>query len=385
MLLNKWTISLLFVVLGTGCIVPFEPDIEESSEVLVIDGRITDAPGPQTITISRSSPYNSPKFLPVSGCVVRVEDEAGTGITFLENAEGIYQSEPEPEFLAVGKAYKLLVVTPEDEVYESEYDSLLACAPIDKLSYKLEVQGTSNPDINYYGIRFYADMKGTAEESRNYMWTFEETWEYIAYYRIQYIWDGNIYQDHTPQLHGFKVCYLTDRLENFEVGSSSMMGSNVILQQPLHFVSNQTPRLQEKYSLLVSQYSLSYDAFLYWDKISAQSGDAGGLFETQPSRTRGNISNINDPEEKVLGYFFASQVQEKRITVSEDFEFQITGFDCPLDTASSLEDFGMNYPYIMYSLSIMGRGPPYSYSYKECHDCTYRGGVTTKPEYWDEE
>jgi hypothetical protein len=372
------------VVLSTGCIEPFEPTIEETDEVMVIDGRITDSQGIQTISISRSSPYNNPQFQPVSGCVVRVEDDAGNGITFLENASGIYQSDLEPDFLAVGKAYKLQVFTPNDEVYESEFDTLLACAPIDHLSYKLEIQGTSNPDISYYGIRFYADIKGSPEESRNYLWTFEETWEYISYYNIQYIWDGSEFQDYTPQLYGFKICYLTDRLENFQVGSSSMMGSNEIRQQPLHFVSNHTPRLQEQYSLLVAQHSLSYGAYLYWDKMIAQSVDAGGLFETQPSKTTGNISNINHPEEKVLGYFFVSQVKEKRITLSEDFEFPIVGFDCPLDTANSLEDFGMNYPYIMYSLSIMGRGPPYAYSYKECHDCTYRGGVTTKPEYWDD-
>ncbi|TFH21499.1 MAG: DUF4249 domain-containing protein [Bacteroidia bacterium] len=299
--LNKWTICILLMVLGTGCIEPFEPDVEETNEVMVIDGRITDTQGIQTISISKSSPYQNPHFQPVSGCVVRVEDEAGNGITFLENDKGIYQSDPEPDFLAVGKAYKLQVITPEDKVYESEYDSLLACAPIDHLSYKLEVQGTSNPDVNYYGIRFYVDMKGSPEESRNYMWTFEETWEYLSYYNIQYIWDGSVFQDYTPQLHGFKICYLTDLLENFQVGSSSLMGSNEIRQQPLHFVSNLTPRLQEQYSLLVAQHSLSYAAFLYWDKMRAQSGDAGGLFETQPSRTTGNISNINDPEEKVLG------------------------------------------------------------------------------------
>jgi hypothetical protein len=384
MLRNKWTTGLLLLVLCTGCIEPFEPDIEETSEVLVIDGSITDVQGIQTITVSTSSPYNDPEFQPVSGCVVRVEDESGSGITFLENEEGMYQSEPDPDFLAVGKAYKLIVITPDDEMYESEYDSLLACASIDHLSYRVEEQGTSDPDINYYGIRFYLDMTGSPGDSRNYKWTFEETWEYISYHRIQYIWDGSHFLDYTPQLYGFKICYLTDQLEDFQVGSSSTLGTNEIHQQPLHFVTNQTPRLQEQYSLLVRQYSLSNEAFLYWDKISAQSGDAGGLFETQPSKTTGNISNVNHPEEKVLGYFFASQVREKRITVKADFEFPIVGFDCPLDTAYSVDDFGMNYPYLMYSLSNMGRGPPYAYSYKECHDCTYRGGVTTKPEYWDD-
>lgn len=384
MLLNKWTICLLFLVLATGCIEPFEPEIEESNAVMVIDGRITDNQGIQTISVSTSSSYSNPHFKPVTGCVVRVEDEAGHGITFLENAEGIYQSELEPEFLTVGKAYKLLVVTPNDKVYESEYDSLLACAPIDHLNYELEVQGTSDPRVNYYGIRFYVDTKGSEEDSRNYMWTFEETWEYISYYKIQYIWDGSELQNYTPQLHGYKICYLTEFLENYEVGSSSMMGSNEIRQQPLHFVSHLTPRLQEQYSMLVAQHSLSYGAFLYWDKMRGQSVDAGGLFETQPSRTTGNIRNTVDPEEKVLGYFFVSQVQEKRITVNEDFDFPIVGFDCPLDTTKSPKDFGKDYPVIMYSISIMGRGPPYAYSLKECHDCTYRGGVTTKPDYWDD-
>jgi len=381
--LNKWTMCILLMVLGTGCIEPFEPDIEESNKVMVIDGRIIDTVDIQTINVSISSPYNNPQFKPVTGCVVRVEDDAGHGITFVERAEGIYQSNLEPNFLDVGKAYKLQVFTPDDEVYESEYDTLLACAPIDSLSYKLEIQGTSNPRINYYGIRFYIDVIGSSEESRNYLWTFEETWEYISYYPIQYIWDGFNLLDYTPRLHGRKVCYLTDRLKDFLVGSSSLMGSNEIRQLPLHFVSNQTPRLQEQYSLLVTQHSLSDASFLYWDRVRAQSVESGGLFETQPSRTTGNISNINNPEEKVLGNFFVSQVQQKRITVTEAFDFPLAIFDCPLDTTMDIAIFGKAY-YIMWSISLWGEGPPYVYSFKECHDCTYRGGVTTKPDYWDD-
>jgi len=384
MRVNKWAIAILLAGLCSGCIEPFEPVIDEESEVLVIDGKLTDTPGIQTIAVARSSPYNNPRFQPVSGCVVHVEDESGDGVTFSETGDGIYQTSLEPGFMTAGKAYKLQVFTPDDETYESDYDSLLSCTLIDDLSYDLEVQGTSNPDINYYGIRFYANVAGSMEESRNYMWTYEETWEYLSDYNIQYIWDGSVLQDYTPQLHGFKICYLTEDLEEFEVGSSSQLEQNEFRNQPLYFVSNQSPRLQEKYSLLVSQHSLSYNAYLYWEKMRAQAGDTGGLFETQPSSSRGNIYNVNDPDEKVLGYFYVSQVQEKRITVSEDFDFPITEFLCPLDTANSLEDFGNDYPYIMYSLSDFGRGPPFGFSLNECHDCTYRGGVTTKPEYWDD-
>jgi len=392
MRLNKWTIGFLLVVLCSGCIEPFEPDVDESDEVLVIDGRLADIPGIQTIRISKSSSYNNPQFQPLSGCVVRVEDDAGNGITFLENSIGIYQSELEPDFMEVGKAYKLTVFTPDDEVYESGYDSLLACAPIDSLSYRLEVEGTANPDINYYGVRFYADVKGSPEESRSYMWTFEETWAYQAYLPIQYIWDGYILQEFIPRLIGKEVCYLTKSDENYEVGSSNLSESNEINQQAIYYVTNQTPRLASRYSLLVAQHSLSNEAFTYWDKMRAQSRDAGGMYDTQPSRTTGNIININNSEEKVLGYFFVSQVKEKRITVSNHFNFPIVRFYCPQDTVWFPRDLDPPYPYFLFEY-ILDTIPPHSplepdtqyvYSLKECHDCTYRGGVTTKPEYWDD-
>ena len=381
---NKWTIAILFAVLCSGCIEPFEPEIEEQDQVMVIDGGINDSDSIQTITVTTSSPYNNPKFQPVSGCVVRVEDDAGNGVVFQEIGNGIYQASLEPGFMEVGRAYKVQVFTPDEKTYESEYDSLQSCASIEDLSYRLEVQPTSDPQVSYYGVRFYADVLGSMENSRNYLWTFEETWEYHSTYIIQYIYDGHTLHDYTPQLHDLQICYLTDSLANYEVGSTMQLERNEIHQQPLHFVTNQSPRLRFKYSLLVKQHSLSYDAYLYWNKMKAQAGDTGGLFETQPSSSRGNIYNVNDPGEKVLGYFYASQVREKRITVSERFEFPIAEFVCPLDTAYRLEDFTFDYPYYMFSLSPFGRGPPFGYSLKECHDCTYRGGVTTKPDYWDE-
>jgi hypothetical protein len=346
------------VVSCNGCIEPFEPDLDEADEVMVINGKLSDTQDIQTISISRSSSYSNPQFRPVSGCVVRVEDEAGHGITFMETSNGIYQSDLEPNFLAVGKAYKLMVVTPEDEVYESEYDSLLACAPIDSLSYRLEEQGTSNPDITYYGIRFYLDMKGSAQESRSYMWTFEETWNYLAYFPIEYIWDGYSLQEFIPRQTGFEVCYMTTGLEEYEVGSSSSSSRNEIRQQPLHFVSNQTPRLAAKYSLLVAQHSLSNGAYLYWSRMKEQTGQTGGLYETQPSRTTGNISNINNPEEKVLGYFFVSQAREKRISVTNHFNFPIVLFSCPMDTVWFPWQLDPPYPYFLFGIKLDDIPPP---------------------------
>lgn len=380
---SNWFIILSLAFIFKACVEPFEPHIEEEKKLMVIDGILNDRDSIQTISISLSSPYNEPEFIPITGCVVRVEDNLGTGLLFSEAKNGIYQAQADPGFAHAGKAYKLIVITPGGDIYESEYDTLTNCPPIRHLSYKVETQGTSDPDKSYHGIRFYVDVEGSSSDSRNFMWMYEETWEYHAYYPIHYIWDGEELHDHTPELEGFKVCYMSRGLTEYKVGSSSMLVENKITQQPIHFVSNQSERLEEKYSLLVLQHSLTSGAYDYLERLQSQSGSPGGLYENQPASARGNIYNMNKPEEKVLGYFFASQVKEKRIIVDELFDFRMPEFFCPLDTAWSTDEFGIDIPYYMYSATVDGKGPPYVYSYPECFNCLYRGGSTTKPEYWN--
>lgn len=383
MRLNKWFVGVIILFLCASCIEEFTPKIDETREMLVINGHITDVPGIHSVSISMSSAYNDPQFRPVSGCVVRIEDEKGRGITFNESTDGIYESLLDQDFLAIGKSYKLLVFTPDGNEYQSDYDSLLVCAPIDKLSYQIEKEGTSNPDINYYGVRFLVDVSGGLNDARNYLWTFEETWEYAATYFTQYIWDGDTLIEFVPYDLTASICYFTLPIKDLYVGTSRLYETNEISKHPIHYVSNQTPRLLRRYSLLVSQHSLSDRAFLYWDQVRKQSGETGGLYETQPVSITGNIFNINDPEETVLGFFFASQIQKKRIDVEKNLTFQVAKFSCPVDTVSYFADLGLDFPYHLYSINVeVGKGPPYIYSYKECHDCRLRGGTTTKPEFW---
>jgi hypothetical protein len=365
---NRITIITLCAVCA-GCVEPFEPRIDEEREVMVIDGVLNDRDSIQTITVSRSAPYNEPQFIPVTGCVVRVEDNLGDGITFLEEEDGIYRARPEPGFAFPGKSYRLSVFTPDGQNYASDYDSLLACPPVEQLTYEVEVQGTSDPDKKYYGVRFFVDVKGSPEQSRNFMWKYEETWEYHAYYPIHYIWDGVDLQDHRPELKGVDICYMTSRLKEYQVGSSARLETNELHRQPIYFVSNQTPRLEEKYSLLVFQHSLSKAAYEYLERLKSQSGTSGSLYETQPASASGNICNVDDPGERVLGYFFASQVREKRIMVDQEFDFRMKEFFCPLDTAWITDDFGWDIPYFMWSATTDGSGPRSVYSYRACHNC----------------
>ena len=110
-----------------SCVEPFYPDIDETEGVLVVSGRITDRPGRHFVEISRSSTLEEPEFNPVEGCVVRVEDNFGMMVVYMEDSPGIYRAELDEQFLDLNKAYKLFIDTPGGKQYESSYDSLLAC------------------------------------------------------------------------------------------------------------------------------------------------------------------------------------------------------------------------------------------------------------------
>jgi len=380
MQVNRYHILLLLLLTCRSCIEPFEPVIEESQEVLVINGMITDQPGMHYVEISRSTPYNEPIYQPVSGCVVTVTDENGEMINYFEEGWGRYGAYLPGSFLAVGKSYSLQVYTPDQKEYRSDFDTLLACPPIDTIYYEVEIRETSDPDFSLAGIQFYMDMTGTSSDSRYFMWQLEETWEYWAATFGHFIWwGGGVEEFHTNDL--FK-CWKTYPIRELYTGTTRNLSVNALRRNSLNYVSNETDRLKVTYSLLVKQQSLSKKTYDYWEKMKKQSGETGGLYETQPSSTIGNIYNTNDPDEVVLGILYATQQQSRRIMVNNHFDFKIPYLTCELYTIGSVYELLSDFPYYLRSISPTGYGPPYETGDKICFDCRIQGGINVKPDYW---
>ena len=385
---NKYHIIFLLLLACSSCIEPYEPVIEESQVVLVINGMITDQPGMHYVEISKSMPYNEPSYQPVGGCVVTVTDENGDMIQFMEESMGKYSADIPGSFLSVGKAYSLQVITPNKREYCSDYDTILACPPIDNIYYEVETRKTPDPDIFIPGIQFYMDMTGTASDSRYFMWQLEETWEYWAALFSQYIWrarEDEVIEYRSNEL--FK-CWKTNPIREIFAETTRNLSVNALRRNSLNFVSNETDRLKVTYSLLVKQQSLTRRSYVYWEKMKTQSGETGGLYEIQPSSAIGNICNTRDPDEVVLGIFYATQQQTKRIMVvnwmgeNDLFEFKIPYLTCEWEHADGEFQIGTDFPYYLKSDWWTGYGPPYVTAEQICFDCRIRGGINVKPDYW---
>jgi hypothetical protein len=382
---------LLFLVgfMASSCVKRYY--LEEHSEIIqriVVDAVITDQDTLQKITLSKTASPERPSYVPLSGCSVTVTDIQDNRFTFeeLEENPGVYEGVIPAIRLQPGNQFKLNFITSNGKEYESEYEKLTACPPIDSVYYEVDSIPTADPDIQIDGLRFYLDLDATGEYGRYYRWQLEETWEYHSTWPVTIYYAGRIYI--IPPDYSYFYCYKTMQVKDFFILSTSNLVSNRYKRFRLHFVDNLTQKLMHKYSLLVKQYSITEKAYAFWNDLSRNNQESGGLFEGQPVIVRGNVINRNDPDEIVLGYFGVSAAKTKRIILSDitELSFENVPFCDPRKFEERLQRFTPDYwpVYLLYYNSPITGKRTLGIADPECFDCRLLGGKTEKPDYWDE-
>jgi hypothetical protein len=379
--LHLLVVVFLFGLIADSCIYPFNPAIDEIHDLLVIDGHIIKGEKVQTISISRSSLYNQPQFLPESGCLVRVVDDKGKYFTFSETAKGIYTSNIPDASIQYNTTYQLFVTTPDNKNYESTPELLLADSPVDSVYY-IEEPGQSAATGFMEGVQVYTNLKAEEGAARHYRWVMDETWEYERTYPIEFRYDG--LRKRIIQLpinsDTLIVCWKTVPVVGFFSSSTANLKVNEKKRIPLNYISSNSNRLKIKYSVLVKQYSLSESAYNYFNTKKIETQESGGLYQTQPVQSTSNITNSDDPGEKVLGYFWASSFSQKRIFVKPPFKFVI-GEGC-LPWVPNWDGLSKMDPDINNSFYIVTIDGVMMQAEEKCFDCTKAGGNQKRPDFW---
>ena len=251
--MQRYTLFFILILLN-GCIVQFIPDIEEDKELLVVEGIITDQPEPYTIKLSKSLPLGKRNLAkPVKGYTVTVTDDSGNSYSFNEKAPGTYQSDPGIFVGEVGRKYKLRVNSNSafnPLTYETLPIEMKPVPPIDSLYYeKIVIKEKDGLFPAEEGCQVYLNTHDPDNLCKYFRWEYAETWEFRLPYPV-------------PN----RICWLYGNSDRINIKNTSVLGEDRIYRYPLNFVTNQTDRLQQKYSMLVNQYSLNEDEYLYWEK-----------------------------------------------------------------------------------------------------------------------
>lgn len=309
---------LLVLCFFTACVDRYYPAADQIIRgTLVINASITNTDGIQTIQISRSDGLVYSEFIPESTCLVELENLSGEKISFPEGSPGYYSTILPGDFLNYGEQYMLRVLTSDGNLYLSDYSLLRLPTAIDSIYYERESIPSEDPEIFAEGIRFFIDFEIEQDSSEYMRWELLETYEFRnpPYEGFIYTFDRVLRP--LPDSLDDRQCWITGHVNAIFTLDAANMTSNKYTYMPLHFVSNETQRLSYGYSLLVRQHSMDAPAFRYWDELKKNSSSQSGLYDRLPSITPGNITNVEDPDERVLGFFGVSGVSEKRIFVKD--------------------------------------------------------------------
>jgi hypothetical protein len=375
---------ILFVcTLLAGCLDPYYPEINDNQESLVVEALITDRPGWQVIYLSRSSPVNDIGSHAERDAYVSVSDDLGRSTEFLEQDPGAYCAWMTADELGTGITYRLNIVTSNGEVYESEPGMFPFASPdIDSIYWEFETVGTSDRIEPLNGIRFYLNLEAEADQGRNFRWELVETWQYYAANLIDYYYDGILHK--WPDPFSYHTCWYSGKIDHIYTATTRNAESNTIKGFPLNFVSEESSRLQTRYSLQVLQYSLNDEAYDFWKRIEEQNQESGGIYERQPDYISGNMYNMNNQEEYVLGFFDLCPVSEKRIFVDGIVELNYPAVDCIMDTIMhpASRPVWISLPFFLISFTPLKIGPPYGVGIDLCFDCRNGGGTIVEPDFW---
>ncbi|MES2796769.1 MAG: DUF4249 domain-containing protein [Bacteroidota bacterium] len=389
--------KIFFIVLPLlvilGCREIFESPVKSpSTGYLVVEGAINSGEGSTIIILSRTTSLDDKKMLYEKGAIISIEGEDKSSRVLKENPNGQYIGQNLG--LNSNQKYQLKIITSRGKKYLSDFVAVNINQPIDSLSLKRENGG----------VQIYVNTQNSKNSTNYYQWETEQTWEYHAEmtsalkYEITGTPNRPIYKAvyRFPKTPGtidssLFMCWESVSNTNLLIANTEKLTKDLIYH-PLAYIPPNSNHLNVLYSINVRQITWSKEGYEFLDRIQKNTEKTGSIFDAQPSELNGNIHNVDDPTEPVIGFANISPIQEKRIYLNrkmfDDWYFPI--FYCKRDTlvntsAYIIANEGVDLIPIQNG-DCFGCGPldvkVFFAAEQLCVDCTLKGGTNKRPTFW---
>ena len=327
-----------FLFLLTGCINPIELPIRDADRALVVEGFVTNEPGPYTVRLSRSADFEGVSFGsggiidPESDAQVVLRDEDGFLVPFNEVRNGYYQTPP--DFQAeIGKTYSLLIITLDGEEFLSAPVTIPQGADIDNIVTRFE-RKVSNSEFDFTtGVNVFVEFQDDPDENNFYLsytsngvfpWTAHPelasinpyfpcpTGQTVECFRYERDYFQPAFVDATrcyvPEARPFDFILNTDLLQN---------GSEITTLAA--FIEDDGKRFEFSYRVRINFMTISAEAFGFYNRLASQLSIEGDIFDPPPAEILSNIINIGETRGEAIGFFGAYYASSEQIYIERDF------------------------------------------------------------------
>ena len=329
-IIRKHTVKIASVILVSSCLSPIDFPTDNLGNRLVVSGQVSPLADQNYVQLGRTADTDRLPF-PVSRALVQLFDNFGNVYSYKEDEfnPGVYLLD---DFSGVATTtYFIRIETAEGEMYESTPEAIPESAGQITTYFDFQreevtdLEGiiTSQPFIRIYSNSILPSLSGDAFIKWNVdeafllsPTDFPDPFSSVppACYIVQ-----NADPQRITLFNGEEV--KAESVEGFLVGSR-------IVDWSFH----------ERHYFTIYQTSLTKDAYEYWRKVNIAANQVGSIFDTPPAEIIGNIRNVNQPAEKVLGYFQAcNQTFNRFFLVKADVPFPVPASTCTFDNRNYLD------------------------------------------------
>jgi hypothetical protein len=277
------------LILAWSCEVPYDLPVKKTELEYVVDGLITDNPGPYSVTLTYSADYSSSNDgtnLPVEGANVMITDNEGLPAMLSPAPLGLYWTAPGFKGEAT-HTYILHILTANGDELMSDPELMPPSSPIVGDRYEFEPEDAFHED----GHRVWIKIADNPGQKNYYRWTINGVYQFATVLSSSIPTSTQCWQ---YEYYPFKIMLASDQ---FVEGNT--------FEQEIMFIPYFSG---SPYLVTVYQQSLTKEAYDFWKLVNDQINHSSGIFAVQPARIRGNMYCVNNSAKKVLGYFGASSM-----------------------------------------------------------------------------
>jgi hypothetical protein len=314
---------LLFPGFCPGCQDYYSHDIDAAADILIIEGIITDKPGPDSIKLTRAVEYDITSGFPAeTGASVLIIDDKDNVEILGERSPGVYYTSDRFDGI-VGNTYTLRVETAGGHTYVSKPVTIRHVPEIEIMYAEFGVNEILKKNLNgdYIlekdpGMHIYFDLP-PADDDNLYL-KFE--WFAAIQYMVYISFPLESIDDYRTYITSSKISSnnpVVNVLNPSAVETSTLSRNHLGFFGMSHMEPTAGPPptggiIKGVYTYGIILYtwlqSIDEEAYTYWKNIEKQIYNEGKLFDPINTQVYGNLSCKTDPERLVLGYFSASSV-----------------------------------------------------------------------------
>jgi hypothetical protein len=362
-MIMRHVISILIVLIATGCVDRIVIPLGKTTSRIVIDGYISTQPGPYTVKVTESLDIESPYELtrPITLKYLVMMDDLGNTDSLIDHRLGNYATHEDGIRGTAGRAYKLKFETADGRVYESLFDTLReVTGTVDSVRHVFKQRASVDGSLSH-GFDISFDVTDIESSTNLHMWRMVSTYQVETnpkYHRDQVHCPLAPVNEVLPpdqvcpfpincgclaplecsgwrtnplnlKFEMFKPCECCDCWVSIFNDVPIMPDQRLYGSQLANVFADYIPlthyNFMFKMHVQIDQYNLSQNAYLFYRAIVNQQSARGSLFQPITGKIPGNIVQISGDPIPAEGIFFATSITSKAIFIDRreipDFNF----------------------------------------------------------------